>query len=46
MTIEVVISSMRGPKCLESFMDFVPSNVDFIILSEQKLEKIMKKIRV
>lgn len=30
---------MRGPKCLESFIDIAPPNVDFIILSQEKLEK-------
>lgn len=39
MRIAVIIPTMRGPKCLESFIEIAPTNVDFIILSEQKLEK-------
>jgi len=39
MKVAVVIPSMRGPKCLESFIDIAPSNIDFIIISEKKLEK-------
>ena len=39
MKTAVVIPSMRGPKCLESFLKIAPQNVDFIIISEQKLEK-------
>ena len=39
MKIAVVIPSARGPKCLESFIEIATSNVDFIILSEKKLEK-------
>jgi len=35
----VIIPSQRGPKCLESFIEIAPSDVDFIILSEKKLEK-------
>jgi len=35
----VVIPSRRGPKCLESFIEIAPPNVDFIIISEKKLEK-------
>lgn len=39
MKVAVVIPSMRGPKCLESFIDISPDNVDFIVLSQEKLEK-------
>jgi len=39
MKTAVVIPSRRGPKCLESFIEIAPSNVDFIIISESKLEK-------
>ena len=39
MKTAVVIPSMRGPKCLESFLEIAPENVDFIIISEKKLEK-------
>ena len=42
MKTAVVIPSRRGPKCLESFIEIAPSNVDFIIISESKLEKKLK----
>ena len=37
MKTAVVIPSMRGPKCLESFLEIAPQDVDFIIISEKKL---------
>ena len=39
MKTAVVIPSMRGPKCLESFLEIASQDVDFIIISEKKLEK-------
>ena len=39
MKTAVVIPSMRGPKCLESFLEIATQDVDFIIISEKKLEK-------
>lgn len=39
MKTAVIIPSMRGPRCLESFIEIAPDDVDFIILSQKKLEK-------
>ena len=39
MKTAVVIPTSRGPKCLESFLEIAPENVDFIVISDKKLEK-------
>jgi len=39
MKSAVIISSKRGPQCLENFLEFAPDNVDFIVISKEKMEK-------
>jgi len=39
MKIAVVIPSMRGPKSLENFLEIAPDNVDFIIISQEKIKR-------
>lgn len=39
MKVALVMPSQRGPKSLESFIEIAPPYVDFIILSQEKLEK-------
>jgi hypothetical protein len=39
MKTAVVIPSMRGPRCMESFIEIAPPNVDFVVLSQEKLDK-------
>ena len=37
MKSAVIISSKRGPQCLENFLDIAPDNVDFIVVSKEKM---------
>jgi len=39
MKTAVIMPSMRGPKSLQSFIEIAPPTVDFIVLSQEKLEK-------
>ena len=39
LKVLVSMPSARSPKSLESFLKIAPDNVDFVILSEKKLEK-------
>jgi len=39
MKSAVIISSKRGPQCLENFLEIAPDDVDFIVISKEKIEK-------
>jgi len=39
MKTAVIMPSMRGPKSLESFIEIASPKVDFIVISQEKLEK-------
>ena len=43
LKILVSMPSQRSPKSLESFLEIAPDNVDFVILSEKKIEKKIEK---
>ncbi len=43
MKVLVSMPSYRSPKSLESFLEIAPDNVDFAILSQEKLEKNIEK---
>ena len=43
MKIAVIIPSMRGPQCLENFLDIASDNVDFIVINQEKMDKKYEK---
>jgi len=43
MKVAVIIPSMRGPMCLENFLEIAPDNVDFIVINQEKMDKKYEK---